>query len=109
MRNFHRSARPVDITSRLNQFEAALEESATAEARAERFATLVQARVGRRLEIDALDRIIIRFLLDAYSEMVRQLRASANDADARLTNVAAVIAEGHRALRTLAKHTDASE
>lgn len=105
-----------DIHFRLEQFERVLFEwrtmlrAADASGAADPSAARVQATLTRierlteilrsstdRREPDALDRVAMQLLLGDYSEIVRGLRASANDAASRLTNVADLVVEEERA------------
>ena len=105
-----------DINSRLEQLERVLVEwrttvraaganggaddpsGARAQAtltRIERLTEILRSSTHRR-EPDALDRVTMQMLLEDYSEIVRGLRASADDAASRLKNVADFIADESR-------------
>ena len=116
----------MDLTSRLHQFERALEQwhavlsradgdggtpgsantrVAATLTRIERLAEMLQSRINRTSDIDALDKVTMQLLLDDYSEVVRQLRATAADAAERLKSVSAVIADGNRLIRKKVRTT----
>jgi hypothetical protein len=102
-----------DINSRLEQYERVLLEWRTlvraaggnggaadpSGARVQATLTRIQRLTeilrssSHRREPDALDRVTMQLLLEDYSEIVRGLRASANEAASRLGNVADLIAD----------------
>ena len=117
---------PDDVAARLEQLERVLQEwrgtlhlSEQDDASPDRDATRVATTLARikrltavlqsslvRSDPDLVDRITIQLLLADYTDVVHELRASANGAARTVKDAASVVANAERILRGDAKSRD---
>ena len=85
------------------QNEAAAARLAARLSRIRRLTDMLRSRIDDECDVDALDHVTMRFLLDNYSDALNELRSSAERAAQRLRSVTAAIADGTRIVREDAK------